>query len=946
MDQSIEHALEPLIRGPYKINFPFLSSELKLDLLDMLLIKSPILEKPTTITFLIATFLIYFQLLTEGQAQQNPIPKPEEVIGFEVGADFHLATYDQSIAYFKKLAEVSELVQIHETGKTSEGRTWYYVLISSKENLDNIERYKDISQKLAHPSGLSREDAKALSEEGKAIVDISGGLHASEVAGAQHIITLAYQILNEAESKKFKPILEDVILVLWPSLNPDGQDIIANWYLSNVGTPYETSQTPWLYQKYVGHDNNRDAYMLNMLESRVVGRTWREWEPNIIHVHHQSSPFPTRIWLPPFAEPIASQTPPIVAREVNMIGMAMAQELETEGLPGAIHMGKGFDAWYPGYIDYLPAMQNIPSFWTETALYRYATPYFYTIRDFPRDRQKLEVESLYSSPWKGGWWRLSDAMQYMQTASIAALDYASKYKETLLFNKYQAAVTTIEKYQKEPPFAYIIPQKQRDPARPVELLRRLAFNGVKISQLDQEIEYAGINYPEGTWVIPMDQEFAEMARSVLDVQVYPDLRESPDGPLENPYDAAGWTLPFQMEVEVVTGKTPLSEEFRAALVPVIGEALETTDEETEDLSKIDFAPGAGFNTNAVAAGIQPLPGSVRGSGNTLWLNPAENNIFRVLAEAKRENLTIVYDKESRKYGVKGASYSLISNWVEDYAINGSLDSKSSSLTISSRVAVYDPWTASMDMGWTKWLLDNFGIEYSILRNSDFVSGNLNSRFDVIVIASEYPGSLENGIQMGSAPAQYTGGLGDQEIRGLSNFVQEGGTLITLNRSSDFAINALQLPVKNSVKNVSRSKFFTGGSIMEVQTNPLHPVMAGMQKRSSIFVFNSPVFSTLPGFEGEVLAKYQEKGSPLMSGFLVGEELMNGQAAALDVKFGKGHVLLFGFQPQWRGQSMGTFRTLFNALLYTKGLGEIQLNSDEEWKATPKMEEEEKELNKK
>ena len=281
-------------------------------------------------------FILVFILPSNAQV----IPNPNEVIGFEIGSDFHLATYEQSINYFKTLDAASDMVEMRYAGKTSEGRAWQYVLISTPENLQKIEHYKSISQQLAHPENLTREMATTLAKEGKAIVDISGGLHASEVAGAQHIITLAYELVNNAKTEKYEAIFEDVILILWPSLNPDGQDIIANWYLSNVGTPYETAPTPWLYQKYVGHDNNRDAYMLNQLESRVVGSTWREWEPNIIHVHHQSSPFPTRIWLPPFAEPIAPQTPPLVAREVNMIGMAMAQELETEGLPGAVHMGK------------------------------------------------------------------------------------------------------------------------------------------------------------------------------------------------------------------------------------------------------------------------------------------------------------------------------------------------------------------------------------------------------------------------------------------------------------------------------------------------------------------------------------------------------------------------------------------------------------------------------
>ena len=881
----------------------------------------------------IGFFLMMFLFAFKVEAQNTTIPDPDEVIGFEVGSDFHLATYEQSIDYFKKLDAASDLVQMRETGKTSEGRPWYYVLISSPENLARIDHYKEISQKLAHPKGMTREEAQRLAEEGKAIVDISGGLHASEVAGAQHIITLAHQIISEAETKKFTPILDDVILILWPSLNPDGQDIIANWYMSNVGTPYETARTPWLYQKYVGHDNNRDAYMLNMLESRVVGRTWREWEPNVIHVHHQSSPFPTRIWLPPFAEPIAPQTPPIVAREVNMIGMAMAQELETEGMPGAVHMGKGFDAWYPGYIDYMPAMQNIPSFWTETALYRYATPYFYTLRDFPDSRKDLRVESLYNSPWKGGWWRLSDAMQYMQTASIAVLDYASKYKETLLFNKYQAAATTIEKYKSEPPYAYIIPQKQRDPVRPVELLKRLAFNGIKISQLDKPMDYAGVSYPKGTWVIPMDQEFAEMVRQVMDVQVYPDLRDSPDGPLEQPYDAAGWTLPFQMEVEVVAGTVPLTETFREALIAVKGTPLEPTDDIGQDLNKVDFVPGVGFDSDAVAAGIRPLPGTLRGSGSTLWVDPTENNSFRVLAEAMKRKYTIEYDVESRKYGVRGAPRSKIRQWISDYAINGKMGPSSKNPQVHAKIAVYRPWTASMDMGWTRWLLDNYGFPYATVRDADFKSNNLKERFDVIIMASEWPGTIEHGLEAGSAPPQYTGGLGEHGIRNLNTFVQQGGTLITLNRSSNFAINALHLPVKNVVDKVDRAKFFTGGSIVQVGTNPDHPIMAGMPSNANVFVYNSPIFATLEGFQGEVLAKYQKKGSPLMSGYLVGESYMNDNATALDVKHGKGRVILFGYQPQWRGQSMGTYRTLFNALLYTDELPNTEREVNDQWRNT-------------
>ena len=874
-------------------------------------------------------------LITQGLLSAQAIPEPEEILGFKIGADFKLATYEQSLEYFKKLDAASDNLQLVHVGKTSEGRPWYFAMISSPENLRDVAKYKTISQQLAHPDKLTPEEARKLAKQVKPIVHIDGGLHASEVAGAQHTISLAHYLLTHKDDERIKRIMDDVVLLLWPSLNPDGQDIVSNWYLQNVGTPYEVSPVPWLYQKYVGHDNNRDAYMLNMIESRVVGRTWREWEPNIIHVHHQSSPFPTRIWLPPFAEPVASQTPPLVAREVNTIGMAIAQELETEGLKGAVHMGQGFDAWYPGYIDYLPVLQNIPSFWTETALYNYATPHFYTIEDFPRDRNGLRLESLYSSPWKGGWWRISDAIRYMQTASIAVLDYASKYKEMILYNKYQSGKNTIDKYSNEPPYAYIIPQKQRDPARPVELLRRLAFNGVRISQLDRDVKFDGIVHKRGTWVIPMNQEFAELPRQLLDEQNYPDLREFPDGPLEQPYDAAGWSLPLQMELNVISASSPLPAEFVAAMKEVNGNLTRWEDDAgSDDVSKVDFVSGTGFNTNGVAAGILPAAGSIQGNGAIILADPKENNAFRIIAEAMKKGWSVEYHKDAQKYGVKGASEAQIRKWIDDFAVNLSRTSKSSGVPVQPKIALYLPWTASMDMGWTQWLMDQFGFEYTPIHNSDFMMPNMRERFDVIVFASERPGIIKDGQVKGSVPPRYEGGLGETGIRNLDEFVNGGGTMVCLNSSSDFAIDNLHLPVQNVVKDLSRKNFFTGGSIMQVIVNTTHPLMAGMPVSASIFVSGSPVFTVTDKFKGEALAMYQEEGSVLRSGFLLGREYLNGYAAALDVEHGKGHVVLIGFRPQWRGQPMGTYRVLFNAVLYASQTAASYKASEPFWTPLP------------
>ncbi len=871
-------------------------------------------------------------------AQGVTVPTPESVLGFPVGADFKLATYDQSLAYFRHLDEATDRLSLVEVGRTSMEREWYFALISSPENLANVERYREIAQRLAHPAGLTDQEARRLSVEGKAFVHVDGGLHATEVAGAQHTIQLAYEMLAGASDPRTAAILDNVILMLWPSINPDGQNIVADWYLSNVGTPYEISSLPRLYQKYIGHDNNRDAYMLNVRESRVVTRTWRHWEPHIVFVHHQSSPFPTRIWLPPFAEPIAAHAPPLMSRTVNMIGMAMAQGLEQNGQEGATHMAP-FDAWYTGYIDYLPMLQNIAAFWTETALYRYATPHFYTIDDFPSRTRDLRPQSLYASPWEGGWWRLRDAVEYMVTASYYTLDYAAKYKEDLLYNRYQSGRDIADKYEREPPFAYVVPRDQRDPVAPVELLRRLAFNGLRISSLSTAQTIDGIEYPAGTWVIPMNQEFAELAREVLGVQEYPDLREYPEGPPSQPYDAAGWTLPFQMGVRVVAASSPLSEGVRAAMLPVEGEPVDWRSVQgigTEFDSPMDI----GFDTDSVAIGIVPLPGRTTGSGSVLAVDPAQNNSFKAINRALSGGGTVRFlpgrsgsegnPGTSGRYLLSEIPRSEANEMVRDLALRAEWTNSTEGPLVRRRIALYRPWRPSMDQGWSRWLLDAYDFQYDRITNSDIHAGELRERFDVILLPAERPQTLLEGNAKGSVPPRYEGGIGELGVRALDQFVRSGGTLICLNHSSDFAIEHLHLPVENVAADLGRHDFYVSGSILEVQTDPAHPVMAGMAERAPVYVGYSPVFSTLKGFEGAALAKYQEQGSPLLSGYLLGEEHLQGHAAALDVAHGNGHVILIGFRPQWRGQSFGTFKVLFNALLYGGDLSAREYRNDDFW----------------
>jgi hypothetical protein len=842
------------------------------------------------------------------RAQSRPVPTPESALGFAVGADFRLATYDESIRYFRQLAAASDRIKLLTVGKTSQGRDWTLAIISSPENLANLEALRAIAQKLAHPAGLTDAQARALAKDGKAFVDISGGLHASEIAGSQHTIQLAYDLLSRNDART-KAILDNTVLLLWPSLNPDGQDIVVNWYRRNVGTPYEIAPLDELYQKYIGHDNNRDAYMLNVVESRVVARTWRHWEPQVIYVQHQTAPFPTRIWLPPFAEPIAPRVAGLMSREVNTIGMTIAQALETEGKVGATHMGQGFDAWYPGYIDYMPMLQNIVSFWTETALYNYATPKFYTVDDFPAEYRDLRPQSLYASPWPGGWWRLRDAVDYMETASIATLDYAAKYREDLLWNRYQAGRNAIARYAKEPPYAYLVPQAQRDPAAAAALLRRLAFLGVRVSELTRDAAHAGVRYAKGTWVIAMDQEYAELVRQLFDVQVYPDLRESEDGAPEPPYDAAGWTLPFLTDVRVAEARVPLSAEFRAALQPVQGKAADAA---------LADAP---FTTNAMAAGIVPPPARITGTGAALAVDPAQNDAFRLINRALADGGTV--HAEAGRYVIAGVAPAKLESWANELSLRAERRAgpTAAGAPVRGRIALYKSLAPSMDEGWTEWLLDQFEFKYTIIGNADVQAGDLGQRFDVILFASDQGRTLRDGFGKGRVPPSIEGGLGDLGVRALDAFVRGGGTMVAINQSAPFAIDQLHLPVKNVVQGLSSKDFFASGSILEVVADAGQPVMAGMPERARIFFDRSPAFAPTEGFDGAVLARYAKEGSPLLSGYLLGAKHLSGAAAALDVRHERGHVVLIGFRPQWRGQTIGTFRVVFNAALYGRDVAE-------------------------
>jgi hypothetical protein len=878
-------------------------------------------------------------------AAMAQVPTPESVLGHKPGDDFYLASYDDALGYFRKLAQATDKLKLVKVGKTTQGRDWYIAVISSARNLSELTKYKDTARRLALVKGLTDAQAHDLAHNGKVIVHIDGGLHATEVACAQHTIQLAYNLVSGSGSD-VNAILDNVILLLWFSINPDGQNMMVNWYRSNLGTPYEVAGMPTLYQEYIGHDNNRDGYMNNMVESQVITKAELEYYPTVFYNHHQTAPFPARIWIPPFGDPVSLNPHPLMYRWVNLFGTAMAAYLDEHEMPGAMHRGR-FDDWYPGFVDHVNNFRNTVSFLTETALYRYATPHFYTTEEFPREKQDLRSEVYYSSPWKGGWWRLGDAVRYMLGSSMAVLDTAAKNREDLLYDRYRAGHDVVEHFTKDPPYGYIIPREQRDTQTASILVEKMMIDGIEIHQATRTMRGEGASYKEGDWVILMDQPFAALVKELFDVQKYPELPHPPAisdagagrgaggggrgagggrgsaagesapapaaaaanagggrgrgaaaggtgatqaPPAQFPYDVTGWTLPLQMGVEVESISQPISPATRATF------------------RKLDR--------------IEPPAGKVEGSGPVFAFSHNTNASLRAVNEILAAGHTVTFSKTEATIYAQGA----VADLLRKEGVNASsLKEAPEGWSVKKpRIGLYEPWGGNIDEGWTRWVFDQFQFAFTVLHNADVQSGHLHDKFDTIVIPEMGARQVMDGMAAGSMPGQYAGGIGDNGADAMRDFVNKGGTLVVLGNAAQFAIDQFNLPVTNVVSGLRNDQFFCSGSLLRAEIKePNHPVVAGLPANVAIMFERNPVFDTKPAFKGKILAGYSKDHNPLLSGFLLGEDRIQGKAAALDAVYGSGHIVLLGFRPQWRGQSHGTYKFVFNALFYNSAMAPEQ-----------------------
>jgi hypothetical protein len=755
------------------------------------------------------------------------VPTPQSHFGHEIGADRTVLDWDKVVTYFQALSHASDRIRFEELGKSTEGRPFIAVIISEPETLRHLERYSEIQQKLADPRKTTPAEAEKLFAQGKTVVMITCSIHASELASTHTAVEFAYRLLTE-DKPRYRAILRDTILILVPSLNPDGVDIVTRWHRKTLGTAFEGTNPPELWHKYTGHDNNRDWYMFTQPETQLtVSKLHNVWHPEIVYDVHQRGSFATRMFVPPWLDPTEPNVDPIVMQETNMIGTAMASDLTAAGKTGiAIHAA--YDFWAPSrhYQSFHAGIRIL----TESASVQLASP-----MDI-KPSQILETELGYNprerswnylEPWLGGTWRLRDIIDYQLIAWESCLYNAALHREELLRSFYRIGQRQVARND---PWGFVIPAKQRDPGATRKLIETLRFGMVEVA-----------NAADGSAVIPMQQPYSGWAKALLERQQYPEEHLYPGGPPKRPYDVTAYTLPLLMGVDVEAIRQPMASagEWQAAK-PVEGSLLPAAD--SDSWMSVNRAWSA---------------------GRSVWRDPATGDF----SLAARDGW-----KELRR----------------------------------PRIALYRSWVPNMDEGWTRWLLEQFGFAYTSVHNGDLQAGNLRQMFDVIVFPDQNAGTMESGYRPGAMPEEYSGGLGQKGADTIREFANAGGTLVFLNNASQYAIERLKLPVKTVT---GEKGFYSPGSLLNVRLDTRHPLTRGVPAQLAVWSQESPAWETdLP-----VIARYPNSGV-LASGWLEGEKVIAGKAALVDAPLGAGRVVLFGMQPQYRGQSYRTFKLFFNSLL--------------------------------
>ncbi len=761
------------------------------------------------------TVIALLLLLAAPPLGAQEVPSPLQHFGFELGSSRNLADWEDLTSYYEELARGSDRVTVDTLGTTTKGRPFVMLTVTSAQNHAVLDELHDIQMKLADPRTISGEaELEWYLSQGRAVVLITHQIHSTEVGGGQMAARLLHRLAT-SDDEQVRRILDNVILLDIPSLNPDGLQWVVDWYDRFKGTEYEGAPMPWLYHFYVGHDNNRDWYAFTQVETQLtIQKAHNAWHPQIVHDVHQMGSTGARIFFPPYIEPWEPNIDPSLTAAVNQLGSWMAAELTAQGRDGVV-INAQYDAFTPAraYQHYHAGARIL----SETASARLASPIQIPPEELVGTRRGYDASVRswnFPSPWPGGEWGLPQIVDYMEAGAMALLDNAAKNRRFWLENFYEIGTRAVAGWDRWPE-AWVIPASAANLGNRAGLnylLRVLTMGDVEVRQAGAPFEAGGEPFPAGSWVVEMSQPYAAFAQTMLERQEYPDLREFPGGPPLRPYDVTAHTLPLL---------------FGVSAVPV------------EDLPEVGLSGPVDVPDWAFS-----LPPALAGQD-------------------------------------------------------------------APRVAVYKGWQEPMEAGWTRWVFDQHGMAYDTLSDADIRAGGLRASYDVILLQSQDAESIREGYESGALPPDYTGGIGEAGARALRDFVQNGGRLVAVEEATDFVIDLFDLGISNRVERLPPEDFYIPGSILSLLLED-HAVNRGLPREMPAWYWRSSRVFEVTDPSIDVLARFSR--FPILSGWVLGAEQVREQAAVVQAQVGRGSVVLFGFQPNYRAQTVSTWPLLFRALV--------------------------------
>jgi hypothetical protein len=905
---------------------------------------------------------------------QGRVTTPKEQFGFNLGDDYQLANYKQLTEYWKKLDQQSDRLTVVDIGKSAEGRTILMAIVTAPENHKKLDRYKEISQRLALAEGLTDDQARALADEGKAVVWIDGGLHATEVLGAQQLMETVYQMvsMNDPETLRF---LRDVIL-LAVCVNPDGHDLVADWYMREPEpTKRSTANVPRLYQKYIGHDNNRDFYMVTQPETEAINRIfYQEWFPQIIYNHHQTGPAGTVLFAPPFRDPFNYNFDPLVAVGIDLVGAAMHSRFVAEGKGGAtMRSGASYSTWWNGGLRTTAYFHNMIGLLTETI----GNP---TPMEIPFILSRQLSKGDLPLPIRPQKWHFRQSVDYSVTANRAVLDVASRHREELLFNIYRMGKNSIERGSRdnwttyprriaeveaavardrreearsqarpedsggdEPqtgrrpqargvpmkyyemlrnpenrdPRGYVISSDQPDFLTATKFINTLIKNGVTVHRANSSFQAAGKSYPSGSFVVKTAQAFRPHILDMFEPQDHPNDIPYPGGPPTPPYDNAGWTLAYQMGVafdRVLDGFEGPFEKIQGLARPPAGKI-------TGAATAAGFLLNHEVNDSAIAVNRLLEDGI-----DVYWLKE------QVTANGKQYGPGAIY------FPAKPSVLPKLEQLANEVGL--SFDGvqsppKGDAFKLKRpRIGLWDRYGGSMPSGWVRWLLERYEFPFNVVYAPALDAGDLTSKFDVLILVDgAIPARDTRGDGQSpdpqSIPAEYREWLGRvsvaRTVPQLRKFLEGGGSILAIGSSTAMGSHA-ELPIANALVEVTsegaerplaREKYYIPGSVLQTRVDRNHPLAYGIGERVDVFFDNSPVFRLKPqaSIKGVVPVAWFETDKPLRSGWAWGQRYLKDGVAIASAPVGKGKLFLFGPEITFRAQPHGTFKFLFNGIYY-------------------------------